>query len=113
MQRLTIVIMMSLFPLFSIVNSAVAGSSSGQVTVITAHNGDTIIFSAGLHQNKPPCSTIGEEWAFSLSTPSGKAMYSLLLSAQAQGLSVTTYGVNDCGGGDRERPYRISIGPAL
>lgn len=71
---------------------AIAGHSEGKVTMLMAHVGDLVMFRAGAHHNKPTCSTVGDEWAISLKSETGKAMYSLLLSAQAQGKSVTVIG---------------------
>jgi hypothetical protein len=89
---------------------AIAGSSVGVVTRIYAHSGDVILFSAGSHQGKPACSTAADEWAFSLSTQSGKAMYALLLTAYAQGKQVAVVGTGTCSAwGDRESPVYIYI----
>ena len=71
---------------------AVAGHSEGKVTMLMAHVGDLVMFRAGVHHNKPACSTVGDEWVISLKTETGRAMYSLLLSAQAQGKSVSVIG---------------------
>jgi hypothetical protein len=89
---------------------AIAGSSVGVVTRIYAHSGDVILFSAGSHQGKPACSTAADEWAFSLTTQSGKAMYALLLTAYAEGKQVAVVGTGTCSAwGDRESPVYIYI----
>lgn len=91
-------------------SSANAGSSSGPVTHIYAHVGDVVMFAAGYNQSKPACSTVGDEWALSLATQTGRAMYALILSAHAQGKSIDVGGTNQCSAwGDREAPYYIHI----
>jgi hypothetical protein len=95
-----------------LVDSANAGSSSGIVAVIYAHEGDVVMFVACSHQGRPACSTIGNDWAISLATPTGKAMYAMLLSAQAQGKPVNVVGTDTCSAyGDREAPRYISVLP--
>ena len=53
-------------------NLAWAGDGSGKVQRIMVHSGDVAIFSVGVHNNKPACSRMGEDWALSLSTEKGK-----------------------------------------
>lgn len=86
-------------------SSSFAGESSGKVVHLMAHHGDIIMFDAGVHTNKPACSTANNHWAFSLKTDLGRAMYSMLLSAAAQKLTVNVKGLNTCDAwGDRETP---------
>ncbi|MBI3560770.1 MAG: hypothetical protein HY080_03545 [Gammaproteobacteria bacterium] len=109
MQRAILMIILT-----SIIAPVLASGSTGTVDAMTAHTGDAILFSAGTHTGKPTCSTAGEEWAITLSTSAGKAMYALLLSAQAQGKTVTVVGAGSCSvWPDRETVLRVSIGPAL
>lgn len=83
---------------------------SGLIRQIMVHSGDIVIFNAGEHSNKPECSTVGSDWALSLSSEKGKAMYALLLSASAQGLPITVIGENACNAwGDRESPHYMLI----
>ena len=98
----------------STVPAAAAGSSTGEVTRLYVHNGDSaggmIMFAAGTHNNKPSCSTLGDEWAFELGTPEGQAMYALLLSAVPQGLSIHVVGTGTCDAwGDRETARYIRV----
>lgn len=87
-----------------------AGSSQGPVTLLQAHEGDVAMFSAGAHSGAPACSSAGEEWAFSLTSHYGRAMYALLISAQAQGKEVLVTGSNVCSAwGDRETAKRIRV----
>jgi len=58
--------------LLALVSSANAGSSNGVVAAMYAHEGDVVIFSAGSHQGKPACSTIGDDWAISLTHQQGR-----------------------------------------
>jgi len=81
-----------------------AGNSSGVVTKIYAHADDIVMFGAGVHNNRPACS--GDEWAFSVATPTGRAMLALLLSAHAQGKPVNVDGMGRmrCMGRSRSAP---------
>ena len=103
-------------------SKASAGYGTGTITSLFAHaqggNGaGTIMFTITVHEQAPSCSTVGDpsEWAFSLNTEHGKAMYSMLLSAQAQNKEVTVsgWGNGEAGNcddwGDRERPKYIRI----
>jgi hypothetical protein len=61
-----------------------AGSSQGLITAILAGQQEPqVFFSAGVHQNKPACSTQGDHWAISIATPGGKATQAVLLTAYA------------------------------
>jgi hypothetical protein len=85
-----------------------AGNSNGPVTKIYAHANDIVIFAAGTHNEQPACS--GNEWALSLTTPTGKAMYALLLLAYAQGKPVSVVGTSACTAWpDRETPVYITL----
>ncbi len=95
---------------------AEAGQSTGLVSSIRVHNPNptygsssgVVMFAAGSN-SASPCA-IKTEWAFSLSTETGKAMYDLLLSAAQNQLPVTVVGSNLCSAwSDRESPYHISI----
>ena len=97
-----------------VADAAYAGSSTGLVGVLRAHTNapNIITFSAGTNVGKPACSVIGDEWALSLSTDGGRAMYSLLLMAKAAGLTVTVIGTSACSAwADRETPGYIEIAP--
>lgn len=90
---------------------------SGKIQQILAHtyggNGaGVIMFKTEVNANKAECSTAGNgsQWAFSLESEYGKAMYSLLLTAQAQNKTVSVVGMNDCSAwADRERPKFIAV----
>ena len=96
--------------------ASIAGDGSGKITRILSHtkmvNGENIgviMFNVAVHTD-PPVDCPGHEWAFDANDGNGKAMYSLLLSAAAQGKPVTVKGTGDCQAWqDRERPYWISI----
>lgn len=67
------------------------------------------MFAVTNHTNAPVACP-HNEWAFYANTDLGQAMYSMLLSAAAQCLSVTVHGANDCTAWpDRERPFWITI----
>lgn len=71
--------------------------SVGNVTRLTPHAGDVVIFDiAGPRLDSPACSTMGTEWAISLSTPTGRAMYAMLLLAHAQNRPMRVFGSGIC-----------------
>ena len=84
-----------------------AGGSVGTVNLLLPISANTegVVFlttSPSTHTNKPLCSSQGDEWALSLAN-GGKAIYAMLLSAQAQGLKIQVYGTGNCNvWGDRE-----------
>ncbi len=113
MTKMLKILISGVFTMFCF--TAHAGSSSGQITqVVVTGVGDAVIFTAGPHVNKPACSTVGDDWSISLTTPGGRAMYALVLSAQAQRLPVIVTGntPNNCSAwGDRETPIYIQMYP--
>ena len=89
---------------------AYAGTSSGLITALKVHTGDVVMFSTGPINQKATCGTAGDEWALSLNTPTGRAMYALVLSASAQGKAVLVTGTNACNAwADCETPYWIQL----
>ena len=94
-----------------------AGTGSGTINQIYVHSPNgayssstqgLVFFTTAQHINLPGCS--GIQWAFSLDTVRGRMWYALLLSAKAQGKSVTVYGDGTCGDwSDRERPYYLLL----
>jgi len=107
MKRMTIAI-----SLLFVANGAVAGvgSSTGKVQSINVEQGAVFMFSAGTHNNKPACSTVGNDWAVSLATADGKAMYAMVLSAASQGQTVSVVGTNGCNvWPDRETPMYMWV----
>ena len=87
-----------------------AGTSNGTVSYILAHEPGVLIFQAGNISNKAACNT-ENQWAISLNDPVGKPMLAILLSAQAQGKSVWTYGYSKTcrDWADRELPSFLQI----
>lgn len=95
-----------------------AGTASGKIKNLLVHtdagNGQgmfmfTII---GQRDGVPACSTVnnGKDWALSLEKESGRAIYSLLLTAQSQGKEVFVLGRGNCNSwGDREEPHYINM----
>ena len=86
--------------------SVYAGSSAGLIT--NPFSGSTSIlngFTAGIHQNKPACSTLGDDWAFNATTPEGKAMLALLLTAYSLKKPIHVEGKGVCD----VYPYRESV----
>ena len=98
--------------------SSMAGTASGKVTKILSHtdggNGHGVFLFTidGQRDNAPACSISDEKktWALSLEKESGRAIYSLLLSAQAQGKSISVVGRGNCNSwGDSEEPRYVTI----
>ena len=78
-----------------------AGDSEGTVNLLLpiSATADGVVFlstNPSTHTGKPACSSLGDQWALSLANGSGKAMYAMLLSAQAQGLKIHVYGTGNC-----------------
>lgn len=90
----------------SLPNEGYAGTQVGKVTRLMPHVQDIVIFDLdGTSSGRPACSTQSTQWALSLRTETGKAMYALLLSAHANGRAVRVQGTGACGAwGDREEP---------
>jgi hypothetical protein len=79
-----------------------AGSSSGAVTMMIVNSSNFLFFTAGTKSNSPSCGN-NNQWALNLSTPTGRSIYALILSAQAQGKVLYIVGNGTCNGwGDRE-----------
>ena len=58
----------------------------------------------------PPCAVIPSEWAYTLDTAAGKAMFNAILHAQAVGATLTIIGDGSCAAWpDRERPLFIKF----
>ncbi|MDW6002756.1 hypothetical protein [Vibrio mangrovi] len=94
--------------------TASAGTGTGKITQVIVHRDDSghgvVMFRTEGNSEKAPCSTITNEWAFSLSNELGKAMYSLVLAAQAQGKPVTVKGMHQCNDwSDRESPLYVAV----
>ncbi len=83
-----------LIMLFVMPPSSQAGTSTGVITNITVSNfNNTVTFLAGAHMNKPACANATtDNWSFPLNDPNAKTMYALLLSAAAQGKTITVIG---------------------
>ncbi len=107
---------LAFFALLLATGLSFAGTGGGKVRHIMLHVGageaGVLFFKTEYNSNKAACSTAdgGTHWAVSLDTGLGRAMYSLLLAAQAQQKTVYVAGSGDCASwGDRERPYAISV----
>jgi hypothetical protein len=91
-------------------NAVYAGSSSGPVGALLISPNGVLIFDTGPHPSKPSCGTAGSEWALSIESSAGKAVYALLLAAKAQNQIVNVVGKNDCSYWyDREAPDYIYV----
>jgi hypothetical protein len=71
--------------------------SVGTVTRLMPHQGDIAIFTiSGPRTNSPACSTQGTEWALTLTTPTGRAMYAMLMVAATQNKTLRVVGWGTC-----------------
>lgn len=95
----------------ALLTSAHAGTSTGKVSGIFMHSPNVVMFAAGAISNVPACASGTQQWAISLADQAGKGFLAILLSAQAQGKSVTVHGyTNTCRDwSDRELPSYILI----
>ena len=93
MKRLSLAVLTSSLLMLS--SQSFAGSSSGAVSNVTANVASRIFFEAGTLAANPACATAGS-WALDATTPEGKAMYALILTAQATDRTVTVTGNNLC-----------------
>lgn len=106
--------------IFVLPSVAAAGGVIGNITGVIAHSGDggngsgLFMFSVeGQRSGAPSCNTAneGKDWAMSLESEAGRAMYALVLSAHAQGKRIYVTGTGHCDSwGDREQPEWISVG---
>ena len=74
-----------------------AGRSFGEVEVLGVNAFGQVLVKAGDRgEATPECSNDYDRFVADLNTEHGKAMYSLLLAAQAQGLKVNIGGQDNC-----------------
>ncbi|WP_199100141.1 hypothetical protein [Dyella sp. ASV21] len=80
--------------------AAFAGEAQGKIlsTAVISNAGfeGIVIFTTGVHTNKPSCSTSANDWAIDTKTPTGKSIYAMLITALTQNRSVTIVGNNKC-----------------
>lgn len=102
---------LTVFTLTMMLTPSHAGTATGNVTGIFMHSPDVVMFGAGTITNVAACASATQQWAIKLSDPAGKGFLAILLSAQAQGKSVTVHGyTNTCRDwADRELPSYIVI----
>lgn len=95
--------------------SFAGGFSRGVVSYLFINSSGTgvLMFKIGADAPSTPatCSTAGQ-WAIPMDTSVGKGMMAILMSAQAQSLSVDVYGSGTCSAwGDREFPSAVVMTP--
>jgi hypothetical protein len=73
-----------------------AGVSEGQVDNLTVNRLGEVIFSAGPITNSPGCGFYSSRFMVNLDTSHGQAIYSLLLSAQANNTIIKIAGTETC-----------------
>lgn len=90
--------------------AAFAGNSSGTPAGVLAAQNGIVIFSAGTKAGGPVCASIPNDWAVNTTTPDGKAIYALLLTAISTGRNVAVTGTNNCDAwGDRETAAQLLL----
>lgn len=70
------------------------GSGSGTVSFLLGVSTGHLLFGTSVSASHPACATDG--WAFDVTTPGGKMMAALLVSAQASGKQVNIAGAGAC-----------------
>ena len=78
---------------------ALAGSQTGTVSYIIVRDRDGLVYFAlegGAANSKPTCATLGYWMIKDEDSTAGMMQYSMLLSAQASGQTVTVVGHNTC-----------------
>lgn len=99
-----------IFSAFVSTSALAAGSSTGLVTGLLANDPGRVMFSAGVHINKPTCSIVGDQWAIDATTQGGRQMVNILTLAYALGKTVAVNGTGGCAAwGDRESPLYLYI----
>ena len=74
-----------------------AGSSVGKVGVVAVNAFGQVLVKAGDRGGEAPsCSVNFDRFVADLNTEHGKAMFSIILAAQAQGLNIRIGGTNQC-----------------
>jgi hypothetical protein len=72
-----------------------AGTSTGKITILGVNKYDQALVFAGEITDAPECSSWGR-FVADLSTNHGRAMYSMMLTARAQGKQIRIVGQNIC-----------------
>jgi hypothetical protein len=89
-----------------------SGTGRGLVTYLEIYSDpyNVLFIDNGSHENKPPCSTAGTQWALSLVSSNNKALYATILSAQALGKSIIITGNGTCSAwSDRETIIGVQV----
>ena len=108
MTRLFRVLLMSLGALL-VPASTSAGTRSGTIVYELVHGLNVFMFQTANYTNVPSCST-AQAFAISLNSEAGRLMAAQIISAHAQGKSVTVIGSGVCSDWpDRERPSYVVI----
>lgn len=92
-------ILLFLFTILIISQNAYCGTGGGKAQIEGVGNWnstDLVFFYTDTYMNKPACNDYNGRWVIDISTDLGRAQYSLLLSAQAQGKPITVSGNNLC-----------------
>lgn len=77
-------------------NLSWAGGSSGAVSQVTATTAGVVFFdSTGNHTGQPGCATLSR-WALNVTTPAGQSVLAAVLTAYAQGKTVSFVGTGTC-----------------
>ena len=82
--------------LFLLAASTVYGGESiGKITNLVVNRYDEVLVEAGVINGSPECAT-ENRFVADLNTDHGRAMYSMMLTAQAQGKEIRIVGQNIC-----------------
>lgn len=90
--------------------ASLASSATGKITIIIPHAGDQVFFNITNHSQTGCITTDTGRFRIDLTTHTGRAIYSLLLSAQAQDKELEVVGLGTCTG-TREDVNYIVLSP--
>ena len=93
-----------------------SSSLAAKVSYVSVKN-DKVYFSTAIAKSHtiPTCVTTENtnKWALNIAEPSGRAMYSILVTAMAANMDLSVVSANDCGAETGyERPIEITLGSA-
>jgi len=115
MKKIKLVMLLTL--LLSSSNLFAAGVGTGKINFLAVNDFAQVQVETSIQNGnavKPECSTDNDRFVADLNTEQGKAMFSILLAAQAQGLNVIIGGKNNCNVRDGvETIQYVTIRPQL
>ena len=91
-HRVLLISTLALFPSPSVAST----STLGKPTNLVVNNAGRFFFDfTGARAQRPACA-IHNRWVIDATTDQGRAMMALMMTAKAQGKTITVYGTGDC-----------------